>query len=311
MSHLARKLKVPRALRRAPRKLLPALPLLLLAAAAAQAQQAPPPFRGSPLRPSAGGRSGATQSGPAAQEGQSEEEIVKPSRPGVATPAEVPEPGVFQVEFGYDGNFRAREARAEHTLPLTLRFSAARRLLLQADVETFRAETDAETRERRSGVGDTRLGFQLVALEDRPGRPALAFAYFVKIPSASEQKELGTGRFDHKIAGLLSKKLGRTDLDFNAAYLLVGEEGGGGREHGGQGAIAVSREFENNFGFEAELSGQSHDDVQPRGLFALTALTYKAGPRLVFDAGVRFGLNPEAPRAGLFAGLTVGVGGRR
>lgn len=49
--------------------------------------------------------------------------------------------------------------------------------------------------------------------------------------------------------------------------------------------------------------------MQPRGLFALGALTYKAGPRLVFDAGLRFGLNPEAPRVGVFAGLTVGVGG--
>lgn len=154
-----------------------------------------------------------------------EEEVVKPSRPGVAMPAEIQEPGVLQVEFGYDGNFRARETRAEHTLPLTLRFAASKRLLLEADLDTFKSETDARTRERRSGVGDTRLGLQVVALEDLPGRPALAFAYFVKLPSASEAKGLGTGRFDHKFVGLLSKKFGRTDLDFNVAYLLVGEEG--------------------------------------------------------------------------------------
>ncbi|MDQ3803486.1 MAG: transporter [Acidobacteriota bacterium] len=304
MSQSVRALNRPRALRRAPRAFWPAFSFLLLSAAAAHAQQTAPPFRGSLLRPAAAGRAPVARGGSAPQE---EEEVVKPSRPGVAMPAEIPEPGVFQIEFGYDGNFRARETRAEHTLPLTLRFSAARRLLLEADVETFKSETDGQTRERRSGVGDTRLGLQVVALEDRPGRPALAFAYFVKIPSASEEKQLGTGRFDHKFVGLLSKKFGRTDLDFNVAYLLVGEEGGG-REHGGQGALSVSREFENDFGFAAELAGQSHDDVQPRGLFALGALTYKAGPRLVLDAGLRFGLNPEAPRVGVFAGLTVGVG---
>lgn len=309
MSRIRSTLDSRRALRRAPRAFLPAFSFLLLAAAAARAQQPAPPFRGSLLRPVAAGRASAAEGNLAPQE-EEEEEVVKPSRPGVAMPAEIPEPGVFQIEFGYDGNFRARETRAEHALPLTLRFSAAKRLLLEADVETFKSETDAETRERRSGVGDTRLGFQLVALEDRPGRPAVAFAYFVKIPSASEEKGLGTGRFDHKVVGLLSKKFGRTDLDFNVAYLLVGREGGGGWEHGGQGALSVSREFENDFGFEAELSGQSHDDVQPRGVFALTALTYKAGPRMVFDAGVRFGLNPEAPRVGVFAGLTVGVGGK-
>jgi hypothetical protein len=36
-------------------------------------------------------------------------------------------------------------------------------------------------------------------------------------------------------------------------------------------------------------------------------LTYKANRRLVFDAGVRVGLNDDSPRSGVFAGLTVGV----
>lgn len=91
------------------------------------------------------------------------------------------------------------------------------------------------------------------------------------------------------------------------AYLLVGREDAPGWEHGGQGAVSVSRDFKNHFGFEAEISGQSHDDVQSRGLFALGALRYTAGPRLAFDAGARFGLNAEAPRVGLFAGMTIGV----
>lgn len=238
---------------------------------------------------------------------QEEEEEVKPSRPGVANPAEIPEPGVLQLEVGYDSNFRAREVRAEHSAQITLRYSAAKRLLLHADVDAVTSETDAATRERATGVGDTRVGFQVVAAEAEGGHPALAFAYYVKLPTADESKGLGTGRFDHKVVGLLSWKAGETDVDFNAAYLLVGKEGEPGWEHGGQGALSVSHDFKNHFGVEAELSGQSHDDVQPRGLFALGALSYKAGPRLVFDAGARFGLNPEAPRFGLFAGLTVGV----
>jgi hypothetical protein len=107
---------------------------------------------------------------------------------------------------------------------------------------------------------------------------------------------------------LLSKNFGETDLDFNVAYLNVGRETGSGRESGGQVALSVSREFQNNFGFEAELAGQSEDDSQPRGIFALGALTYRANRRLRFDGGLRFGLNPDAPRVGVFAGLTVGVG---
>lgn len=275
------------------------LALIIFVTCGDAAAQQSRPFGGNLLAP-------APAPAPARQQ-QEEEDEIKPSRPGVATPAEIPKPGVLQFEFGYDSNFRAREVRAEHALPLTLRYSAAKRLLLHADFDAVRSETDEQTRERATGIGDTRVGFQVVALEDTKEHPALAFAYFVKLPTADEEKGLGTGRFDHKLVGLLSKKFGETDLDVNVAYLLVGREGGPGWEHGGQAAFSVSHDFKNRFGFEAELSGQSLDDVQPRGVFALGALHYKAGPRLVFDAGARFGLNPEAPHVGFFAGMSVGV----
>lgn len=234
-----------------------------------------------------------------------EEEDVKPGRPGVANPAEIQKPGVLQLEAGYDSNFRAEEVRDEQTLQLALRYAATKRLLVEVGLDAVRSETDAGTRRRQTSVGDTRLGLQVVALEEADGRPALAFAYYVKAPTAREG--LGTGRFDHKFVALLSKKAGGADIDFNVAYLLVGKEGESGREHGGQAALAVSRDFHKHFAFEAELSGQSHDDVQPRGLFALGTLRYKAGRRLQLDGGARFGLMPEAPRFGLFAGLTVGL----
>ena len=47
--------------------------------------------------------------------------------------------------------------------------------------------------------------------------------------------------------------------------------------------------------------------MQPRGIYALGALTYKVNRRLRLDGGMRFGLNPEAPRVGVFAGFTVGA----
>lgn len=235
-----------------------------------------------------------------------EEEFIKPARPGVANPAEFHKPGVLQLEFGYEANFRSSDFRTDQSLPLALRFAASSRILLEADLDILKSQTD-EMGMRMTGIGDTRLGFQVVALKDTEEHPALAFAYYVKLPSASAAKELGTGRVDHKIVLLLSKKFGETDVDFNGAYLLVGREMEPGWVTGGQAALNVSHEFENNFGLQAELSGQSKDDVQPRGLYALGALTYKANRRLIFDAGLRFGLNEDAPRVGVLAGLTVGV----
>ncbi|HEY0407123.1 MAG TPA: transporter [Pyrinomonadaceae bacterium] len=235
-----------------------------------------------------------------------DEDFIKPTRPGVTNPAEFQRPGVLQLELGYEGNFRARDVRADQSLPLALRFAATSRLLLEVDLDVLKSQTD-EARLRETGIGDTRVGLQIVAIKETEAHPALAFAYYAKLPSASAAKGLGTGRVDHKIVLLLSRKFGETDVDFNGAYLIVGREDAGGWVTGGQAGISVAREYENHFGVEAELSGQSKDDSLPPGLYALGALTYKANRRVVFDTGLRFGLNHDAPRVGVFAGLTIGV----
>ena len=243
------------------------------------------------------------------RQSQSEDEdYIKPSRPTVANPAEIQKPGVMQIEYGYDSNFRSSEFRFQQSAPLNIRFAAGSRLLLEAEVETVLSQREEPGDELQTGIGDTRLGFQVVAVKETEERPALSFAYAVKIPTASESKMLGTGRFDHRITALLSKKLGEnTDLDVNVAYLNVGREDSRRRADGGLAAVSLSHEFENKFGFEAELSGLSLDDVQPKGVYALGAVTYKFNKRLRFDTGMRFGLSGEAPRVGIFAGFTVGV----
>lgn len=235
-----------------------------------------------------------------------EEKFIEPSRPNVANPAEFQKPGVLQVEYGYDANFRGEDFRWQQTAPLTVRFAAGKRLLFDFNIDTIISEKP-EMEQRETGVGDMRVGVQVLALEDTERHPALAFAYYVKIPTASSEKELGTGRTDHKLVALLSKKVGETDVDFNVAYLNLGREENDRRASGGQAALSFTREFKNNFGLIGELAGQSEDDVLPRGIFALGAVTYKFNKRVQFDAGMRFGLNKEAPRVGVFAGFTVGV----
>ncbi|HEX8653521.1 MAG TPA: transporter [Pyrinomonadaceae bacterium] len=237
---------------------------------------------------------------------EEEEEFIKPSRPGVSDPAEIQKPGVLQLEYGYNADFRAEDFRTQQAASLTLRFAANSRLLLELDLDTVESETD-EMGTRMTGLGDTELGFQVVALKDTEKHPAFALAYYVKLPTASEEKGLGTGRVDHKVIALLSKKLGQTDMDFTAAALVVGREDAPGWVVGGQFALSFEREFKSGFGLEGELSEQSKDDEQPPGVYALGALTYKVNRRLILDAGVRFGLNADAPRFGVFAGFTVGI----
>lgn len=237
---------------------------------------------------------------------EEEEDFIKASRPDTADPAEFQKPGVLQVEYGVDADFEAEDFQNQIVLPLTLRFAASERLLLQLDLDTVTSQR-SEGERRMTGVGDTRIGFQIVALKDQRGQPALAFAYFVKLPSASEQKQLGTGRVDHRIVSLLSKKIGETDLDFNLAYLNVGREDSDRRASGGQAALSMTRKLNSRFSFIGELSGQSEKFERERGIYPLAAIAFKPNRRLQFDFGARAGIGAEAPRVGVFGGVTVGV----
>jgi hypothetical protein len=249
-----------------------------------------------------------TDSLPAAAQTKQEEgdKFIEPAQPGVADPAEIQRAGVLQIEYGYDANFRGADLRSQHSAPLSLRYAATSRLLLAVNLDTVESEMD-ESGTRMTGIGDASIGFQVVALKNTERHPALAFAYYVKLPWASQEKGLGTGRFDHKFITLLSKKFGSIDMDLDGAVLVVGRNNGTGWVTGGQGALSVSGEFENGFGLEGELAGQTKDDEQPVGLYALGAATYKVNRRLSLDAGMRFGLTENAPRFGVFAGVTVGV----
>ena len=238
---------------------------------------------------------------------EGEAPFIKTSRVTITNPAEFQKAGVLQLEYGYDAYYRARNFRMEQASPLTLRFAATDRLLLALDVVTFISERHHEHDPLVTSVGDTRLGFQVVALKETPERPALSFAYYVKLPTGNEEKELSTGRVDHRFVVLTGKKFGKTSVDFNAALLTVGRPHKSGWTNGGQAALAVSRSVGKGFGVVGELAGQTRKDVQPSGLYALGLVNYHVNHRLSLDAGMRFGLNPEAPRVGIVFGMTVGL----
>lgn len=242
-----------------------------------------------------------------------DEELIKPSRPDVAEPADFQPPGVLQIEFGGDAVFRAEEFRDQQLTLLTLRYAVSRRLLLDVDLEAPIAERAEQGMRRETGVGDTRVGAQVLLVEedDDGARPAFALAYTAKLPTASAARGLGTGRTDHRVAALVSKKLGAVDVDFNVAYLNEGRQDSARRASGGEAALSVMRDINDKFGLDVEISGQSEDDFLPPGIYPLGALIIKASERVHFDVGVRFGIGAQAPRAGVFAGVTIGVGRRK
>ena len=247
----------------------------------------------------------AQSSNQSSSEKENEPDFIVPSRPTVSNPAEFQRPGVLQLEMGFNSNFRAPGDASQADLPLALRFAASGRILLELDLDSPLSQKAMGV--RTTGSGDAQLGIQAVIQHEKETRPGIAIAYYVKLPSASETKGLGSGRIDHNFIGFISKKFGGTTVDFNAIYLLAGRTTDSGHASSGQFALAASRNVTARWGIQGEISGFSRNDAQPAAMFALSAVTYQVNRRLVLDGGARAGLTSEAPRIGFFAGMTVGV----
>jgi len=232
-------------------------------------------------------------------------DFIVPSRPTVSNPAEFQKPGVLQLEFGFNSNFHAPEDGSQEDFPLALRFAASRRVLLELDLDSPLSQKVMAL--RTTGAGDTQLGIQAVVRHEKETAPGIAIAYYIKLPTASSDKGLGSGRIDHNFVGLISKKFAGTTVDFNASCLLAGRTTDSGHALSAQAALAVSRNITNRWGIQGEISGSSRNDAAPGMMFGLGAVTYQVNRRLVFDGGARAGLTDDAPRVGIFAGMTVGI----
>src|SRR5205814_5592954 len=92
---------------------------------------------------------------PQPDEGEGPDFIV-PARPTASNPAEFQRPGVLQLEYGFNGNWRAPGNSSEEDTPLALRFAVSRRLLLEFDGDTPLSQVSGGT--RVTGAGDTQLG---------------------------------------------------------------------------------------------------------------------------------------------------------
>jgi hypothetical protein len=240
------------------------------------------------------------------QGASSEPDFIVPSRPTVSNPAEFQKPGVLQLEVGYNANFHAPGVHLQQDMPLALRFAVNRRVLLEFDGDSPISQTVAGV--RTTGAGDSQLGIQVVLQPEKESRPGFSIAYYIKLPTADSAQGLGTGRVDHNFIALVSKTIGGTTLDFNATLLFSGRTTGNGHASSSQGALAASHKLIKRMELQGELSGYSRNDSQSGAILALGAVTYQVNRRLVLDSGSRFGLTHDAPRSGLFAGLTLGLG---
>jgi hypothetical protein len=229
-----------------------------------------------------------------------------PNRPTVADPADITQYGVVELEYGWDGVWPEPGVR-QNSVGGLLKFGMLCDVEFRWTTTSFISQkTDAS--HTQQSFGDNWLGPQVRLYRQTKNVPSLAFAYAVKIPSASTIGGLGSGRVDHAFTFLASKDLARIHFDFNASEFLIGRTSAPGFDKGEQVNLAFSRRIRGPLQFTAEFYGDTRLNPSTPGFASsLWALTYTVTPRLVIDGGFEVGLTDGGPHRHLFVGATWAI----
>jgi hypothetical protein len=236
--------------------------------------------------------------------------VANPNRPTVANPADITQYGVLELEYGWDRVWPQEDVRQTSVGGL-LKFGLLCDIELRWTSTAFLSQTDATG--THQGFGDSWVGTQIRLYKQTKRVPALAFAYATKIPSASTEDGLGTGRVDHSFTFLASKDIAHFHFDFNLTRFLIGRGNGLGFDQ-----PAFDQNDELNLAFsrpirgQLQFTGEFYGDTQlnrdtPSFVSSLWALTYTITPRLVIDGGFESALTPHGPHRHPFAGVTYSI----
>jgi hypothetical protein len=219
-----------------------------------------------------------------------------PYRPTVSNPADLPVPHHFEWEAG--GYSERDFGDARHvSVPYLLKYAFTEDVGVLVGGESVVADRSGGDTTR--GWGDTSVTMKFHhALSESTGIGLEAGA---TLPTAS--RDLGSGHTDYTLNGIVSTEVASCDVDINVNYTRLGTaDPGTAREQFGW-AVDASHDLSGKWGLAGEFSGSNQRGTHGTAQF-LTALSFTASPRLVFDWGGLFGLNRESPRYGVFAGMT-------
>ena len=232
--------------------------------------------------------------------------VANPNRPTVANPADITQYGVLELEYGWD---RAWPGDGAHQTSLggLVKFGLLCDVELRWNTTSFLSQTDADVTHR--GFGDNWIGPQVRIYKQTKRWPTVSFSYAAKIPSASTEEGLGTGRVDHFVGFLASKDIAGVHFDFNATHYWIGRQSASGFDQNDQLNLAFSRPIRGALGFTGEFYGDTQlNQTIPGFASSLWALTYMINPRLVIDSGFEGGLTSGGPHRHVFAGFTYSIG---
>lgn len=224
-----------------------------------------------------------------------------PLRPTYSHSTFTTAPGTLELETGV--YFDPSDAIA---VPTTVKYGVNDR------ADAFVTASSASAVEN-GGVGfdDVYLGWRQRMTEQQLGHLSLAWQAQLKLPTADEDKGLGSGELDALLAGIGTLPMEDWSATGFAELGVLGDPVGSGADLQLALAGAADHRLSGGAGVFGELAGIFNDDQNQDAVFTTVGAAWSPVPGLVLDSGLVLGLSDDAPDFAFVVGLTRNLGRAR
>jgi len=230
----------------------------------------------------------------------------KPCRELFTTAAAVTDTGVLQLNAGAQ-EARDKEGGQARRFPSQLALGAASWFDLRVAWSGPTTLKDPGGNSQ-SGGGDPLFGGQVQALRQDQAGLDLGAAYWHKLPRASVEKGIGTGKADDTLLLTASRTEGPWEFDGNAGANWLGRPDRDGRARQGVLSLAVTWLAAPGWNASLDTVALGGSAMGARTLTSILAVSRDLTPDLTVDLGVEGGWTAQGERWAVDAGLVWKVG---
>jgi hypothetical protein len=230
----------------------------------------------------------------------------KACRPLFSTSAGLAEPGVLELELGVQ-RLSNRDGSEDRNLPTQFNLGVCRWFDVRFGWSGPMLRKDSQG-QLQEGDGDPVFGAQFLGLEQSAAGLDLGLAYWHKLPRASVERGIGTGRHDDTLLLTASRTFGRWALDLNAGANWIGRPAGEGRVRQGAASLSVTYAVAEGWNLTLDTYALEATELNKRAVSSILAVSREINPSLCVDLGIESGHTQGAPRMSLNAGLVWRIG---
>lgn len=206
----------------------------------------------------------------------------------------------------------------QNTFNMKVNYGVTDKIELDLDSPLLTIMNNASFIPRRpTGIGDTNFGVKIRFMDQdlKTGRPAVALATYVEVPTGDVPTGLGSGLTDFWVYGVLQKTQPRSNitLTVNAGYLFYGNTSTGvigitrARGHIGTGGLSLIRSVTPKLSMGAEVIGAvtSNLSLQRGQLQGMVGANYTVRDGTMLDFGILGGRFAASPVIGFQIGVSI------